>query len=506
MGRVAAPEDYDPFAKDADPEFRPLLFTMHGLNKWVWKRKGLEAAVALLPVWEQNVIRRTVNSRIPFEDGKRIGDNIPPAIRRLVTRRFTAQEQRQYNLFAAPPLANLVERTKGGGCVWRMDQYRMLTLLNVSISTQYIHQSLVAKKSPKLAALIDKKASLGKLFAHRILKCSVEALKLRIDEWRAQGKDTKDPEEGIPKVPLHSKDLDRFAALSTLLHGSPKLRELMKRIRLEVFHLGEKSIVWCSNPGQQFLVAAVLNLANISCAVYHADLSSAQRRDLVTAFNSEDDPMVIVCSYYVNSAGANMQHQCRNVHLLCTPMGLPIAAQAIGRVRRLGQMRAVKVYEYPLEKSFDQYMISNNLSKAMPALDLSLNDTNFKFHLDPSTGGGVEMARYLLNRDGTISELDDVWYPYLPSSDYVTPQIFLGLLLRAQSDSKAFILPKDQVPDAISTFLGLYAPNQFPENCQTASDIYALPLDELKAWLQTTAKPIADSILEEPGENLDNQV
>lgn len=500
------PEDYDPFANDADPGYLHFLFTMRGLNKWVWKKKGLEAAVALLPVWEQNVIRRTVNSRIPFIDGKRIGDNIPPAIRRVVTCRFTAQEQRQYNLFAAPPLANLVKPTKGGGCVWQMDQYRMLTLLNISLATQYIHQSLVAKKSSQLASKLNKKGSLGKLFAHRVLLGSVAALQERINGRKAEGKDTSDLEEGIPKVPKNFHELDRFSALVTLLHGSPKLRELLKRIRLEVFHLGEKSIVWCSSPGQQFLVAAVLNLANVSCAVYHADLSSPQRRDLIKSFNTTDDPMVLVCSYYVNSAGANMQHRCRNVHLLCTPMGIPIAAQAIGRVRRLGQLQAVKVYEYRLEKSFDQHMICNNIAKAMPALALSLNDTNWKFQLDPATGGGVIMEPYLLNRDNTISELDVVWYPYLHSCDYVTPEKFLTLLLHAQSDSKAFLRPKEQVPDAIVEFLEPFALNQFPKNCTAVSDVYALPMDEIKAWLQTTTTPVEDSILQQPGENLDNQV
>lgn len=503
---LAPPEDYDPFAGDADPKFQPLLFTKRGLNQWVWKKRSLEAAVALLPIWFKTVIRRTVNSQIPFDGGKRVGENIPPAIRRVVTCRFTAQEQRQYNLFAAPPLANLVERTKGGGCVWRMDQYRMLTLLNIWLGTQYIHQSLVAKKAANLAVRLDNDASLGKLLAHRVLQGSVEVFEERIEAAKTKGEDTMDLEEGIPKVPKHAKGLDRFAALTTILHGAPKLRELMKRIRLEVFHLQEKSIVWCSNPGQQFLAAAVLNLANVSCKVYHADLTSSQRRDLLTAFNTTDEPMVLVCSYYVNSAGSNMQHKCRNVHLLCTPMGMPIAAQAIGRVRRLGQKETVKVYEYHLEKSFDQHMICNNISKAMPALALSLNDTNWKLHLDPKTGGGVTMEPRLLNRDGTISELDKVWFPYLHSHDYVTPETFLTLLLCAQSDSKAFIRPIDQVPDAIGQFVDQFRADQFPEPCKTVSDVYALPRDELAAWLQTVATPVADNILEEPAKNLDDLV
>lgn len=94
---------------------------MRGLNKWVWKKKGLAAAVALMPVWEKCVIRRTVNSHIPFIGGDPVGQNILPAIRKIVRCWLTVEEQRQYNLFSAPPLANLIDRQPNGGCVWRMD-------------------------------------------------------------------------------------------------------------------------------------------------------------------------------------------------------------------------------------------------------------------------------------------------------------------------------------------------------------------------------------------------
>lgn len=129
-----------------------------------------------------------------------------------------------------------------------------------------------------MARKIDSQGSLGKVFAHKALEMSQKVLQHRIKEAKETGQDTTTLVEGILKISKDAKDLDHFVALCTLLHGSPKLWEVMKRIRLEVHHLHEKSIVWCSNPGQQFLVAAILNLAGIFIAVYYAKLTNAQRR------------------------------------------------------------------------------------------------------------------------------------------------------------------------------------------------------------------------------------
>jgi hypothetical protein len=145
-----------------------------------------------------------------------------------------------------------------------MDQFRMLTLLNTWIGTQYLHQNITAKNSSNLAKGLDKHNTLGKMLAHKALQKSQKVLKMMIEKAEAQKKDTKTLEDGIRMVPKDAKDIDSFTAICTLLHGAPKIREWLKRVRLEVHHLQEKSIVWCSNPGQQFLAAAVLNLAGIS--------------------------------------------------------------------------------------------------------------------------------------------------------------------------------------------------------------------------------------------------
>jgi SWI/SNF-related matrix-associated actin-dependent regulator of chromatin subfamily A3 len=127
------------------------------------------------------------------------------------------------------------------------------------------------------------------------------------------------------------------------------MRCMLDIIRQEALLLNKKSVVWCLNPGQQFYVAAVLNVAGIDCKVYHADLPHHQRAELLQTFN--DDPnqlMVLICSYYVNSAGSNMQRNCRNAHLFDVPNSDSLLTQAVGRIWRLNQQRTVKVYDYVL--------------------------------------------------------------------------------------------------------------------------------------------------------------
>ena len=111
--------------------------------------------------------------------------------------------------------------------------------------------------------------------------------------------------------PPKASDINNHEALVFLLQGSPKLHMLLLVIQQEIFDFSEKSIVWCANPAQQFFVAAALGLARIDAEVYHAELSTTERQDLLHQFTMEQDScMVLICSYYINSAGSNMQAQC----------------------------------------------------------------------------------------------------------------------------------------------------------------------------------------------------
>ena len=116
------------------------------------------------------------------------------------------------------------------------------------------------------------------------------------------------------------------------------------------------------------------------------------------------------------------------------------------------------------------------------------------------------MDPFLLNNDRTISEVDEVWYPYIKSTLFVEPEVLLQLMLHAQSESKNFVRPKDEVPDAIAELLGWILKAQYPPGCQTIHDIYQLGPEELKPWMEVHLDPVADNILVDLGETLDTQL
>lgn len=156
--------------------------------------------------------------------------------------------------------------------------------------------------------------------------------------------------------------------------------------------------------------------------VYHADLDNSARCQLMCRFDTADThPMTLICSYYVNSVGTNMQEQCRNVHCLCLPMGFPMLHQAIGRVRRLGQKSLVKVYEYHLVKSFNTKQLSNNVSKVLPALAMQINNSNWNMHLRKNADNDqIEITMkdtWVQNGDYSISRLRAPLHQYIPPSE-----------------------------------------------------------------------------------------
>ncbi|KAI7968163.1 hypothetical protein EIK77_010333 [Talaromyces pinophilus] len=459
------PKNYDPLFdhNQEDPNFR-LLFTPKGLKKWVWDRSNLSSsakALALMPIWKRCVIRRLVTSKIPLHTGPLIGDHIPPAIRKIVSVQFGAKEQEQYNLLAAEPLQTLVFfNDRAGKAMWRADKYRMLTLLGTWLGSQYIQDALMAKDTERHVRKLDDDGSLGKWMVHYCLTIIRNLAKTTKGKARQQGDLIDEAVNSIPKLPRDYQEMDRLTCLLYLLSGSPKLRAWLRNVQYEVFVLGEKSVTWCGNPAQQLIAAAVLNLCGIPIGVYHADLSNSERSELVTKFNTNaKDPMVLICSYYVNSAGTNMQERCRNVHCLCLPMGYPMLHQAIGRVRRLGQKSAVKVYEYHLEKSFDIKQLSNNVSKMLPSLAMQINNVDWNMRLTKGDKDKIVVTltdTWVQNDDGTVSCLRPAYRPFLSPKLFMSAEQLLKAILKAQTTSAQLIRDATQVPSCVDSFLGAY--------------------------------------------------
>jgi hypothetical protein len=448
---VTVPEGYDPFvSSDPDHQCHRLMYTLRGLDQWIWKNDNVNGAAVglrLKPIFQKCVIRRLVTSLLPLRTGTKIGDSIPPAFRFNKTVRFGARELDEYNNYAQHFLRSLIARTRQGRIIWRSDMLRLLQILTTYIPLILNEKMMLANKASRLEKQLDSEGRLGRYIVWTILKKAQKVLRERINVQEEKQEDTDDLEEGIHEVPAKWSDVTREQALCYLLAGAPKIRSMLQIIRQEVLLLDEKSIVWCCNPAQQWYIASVLNTPGIPCAVYHADLTHSQRHSLQESFNTDPNTIkVLICSYYVNSAGSNMQQNCRNVHLFDVPNNDNLLKQAIGRVRRLGQYRAVKVYNYILEQSFNMRQIANNLSKAVPALGLFLNREAWDITLNEATGD-IDMGCWYLNDDQTISRVADVYLPYLNPRAFIDPDVLCQKIISSHASTSALIRNRPALSD-----------------------------------------------------------
>src|SRR5438045_3007184 len=94
--------------------------------------------------------------------------------------------------------------------------------------------------------------------------------------------------------------------------------------------------------------------------------------------------MILMCLYYVNSAESNLQMLCRNCHLFDISHANFILMQVIEYLRRLDQMKIIKIYKYHVENSFNIKQLENNLNKSVSELVMKLNNNVFfmSFNLD----------------------------------------------------------------------------------------------------------------------------
>ncbi|GES66027.1 DNA repair helicase rad5 [Aspergillus terreus] len=169
-----------------------------------------------------------------------------------------------------------------------------------------------------------------------------------------------------------------------MLRGSPKLRALLSMIQQEVFHHQEKSVVWCTTPAQQFFVAAALHYARIDCRVFHSDLNTKERVDLVRDFTTLPDECMVL------------------------------------------------IYDYLVDKSFNAGLFAKNLTKAVPDLVASLNWDTFSDTLDVAEGTDAptfNLGVWVSNDDGTISKVRHAPVEKVPQDRRLSPEDVVKVLI-----------------------------------------------------------------------------
>ncbi|KAM5448074.1 hypothetical protein MaudCBS49596_005660, partial [Microsporum audouinii] len=364
------PEDTNPFEQH---EHKHLIMTPRAMDSFVWHKNvsSSTAGARLAKVWEKCLVRRTLTSRIPFNTGAVIGEDIPATQHKVVTAAFSDAEQTRYDAITKPLYRKLMRKLPNGKLVWNMAKYRQLALLTSWLDFEYVHNTIKSNNMPAAVRYANAKRLLPKWLTLIATKTQAEC-----------------DVEGMSEE----------EQLAAILRTSPRLRAMLPIIAEEILLYNEKSMVWTLFPAQQVLITAALRLLNIDSRVYHAALTTKERAELVREFcTSSTSAMVLVCSYSVNSAGMNLQAKCRNIHLFDTAMSEAITRQAIGRCARLGQTRIVKVYEYRVPRSFNIRQVTNNVQKAIPGMIAELNRGIFT--VEGNDDGDVDLGQWAINRE-----------------------------------------------------------------------------------------------------------
>lgn len=122
----------------------------------------------------------------------------------------------------------------------------------------------------------------------------------------------------------------------------------------------------------------MIALLGINVKSLHADLNPNERSELVTDFQTnENGVQILLLNFMIGVSGLNMQRWCRNVLFFEGPPNVQIERQAIGRVRRIGQKRWVRVIRFLVEDSFSLRMNAMLLVKSLAGLMTELNADAF---------------------------------------------------------------------------------------------------------------------------------
>lgn len=356
----------DVFALPADHPAKSLCCTVEAVEKYILPSSVAPsvAGTRLRTVLAELMIRRTLLSRVPFNSAVSIGSDIPPLQREVIEVTFNDIEAEDYKKFSIPHRRGLFIRSQldPNKYVWNMKKLRKLVLLTSWLGFHFVEQVLKAENIPNMCTKLHT-GFIAKGFM-RGIKGGTVVNKKTLQHFFETAKDETAPRRTLP--------------LEFLLRGSPKLRAMLAILRDQVLIHQEKAIIWTMFPAEQVYIGAALAEAHIDAKVFHASLNSAQRTALIHKFTTERERcMVLIYSYSVNAAGLNLQSLCRNVHLFSEGTSKSVVNQAIGRVCRLGQKKAVLVYDYQVEKSFDMTLVLKNKIKAIPALVAQMRKGEF---------------------------------------------------------------------------------------------------------------------------------
>lgn len=132
----------------------------------------------------------------------------------------------------------------------------------------------------------------------------------------------------------------------------------------------DKVIVFSSFVDDLNIIRSQLNKF-VGCQVIHGSMTAAERGHNIMSFHTDPNVKVMVAQVMCACSGINLQ--CANVAYIMSPTWNPcIERQAIGRLYRQGQTKAVRVYKLFVKDTIETHCINTQNKKQM-MIDNQLN-------------------------------------------------------------------------------------------------------------------------------------
>ncbi|CRG88522.1 putative ATP-dependent helicase C23E6,02 [Talaromyces islandicus] len=357
----------DPFSLPEDHPAACLMLTHRILQRKILTNKVTitVASVYIKKLLSQLMVRRTLSSIIEINNQRVvIGARILPSHTVMVNVAFSRKEKRLYDRLCLPHYRKLIFEIEDNKFAINMAKLRMLTLLTSYLGFEYCEQLVTSKNLLEVL----------KLFKLNTL-CQSLAETVGNNEY------IRLPKKWIKKARIKGKRRSPdINAARTLLRGSPKLRAMFPLVAYNVLVRGKKQLIWCNFPANQIHIAAILRECGVKASIFHAKLTMKEREQLIREFTSEGGCMVLIISVAVNCFGLNLHGMCNEMHFYDIPMTKALLEQAIGRLRRFGQLWVVIVHIYVVKESWNMRQLAKADEKAMASVicDLNMNIFNMR--------------------------------------------------------------------------------------------------------------------------------
>ncbi|KAH7146311.1 P-loop containing nucleoside triphosphate hydrolase protein [Dactylonectria macrodidyma] len=165
---------------------------------------------------------------------------------------------------------------------------------------------------------------------------------------------------------------------------SPKYARVLQRV-LELTEEGHRILIYVNNPLTSMMVNALLVCIGMKTLHYTSRNSQNERDSAIARFNDRtNDYQCLITSMKLAAFGVNFHKACHHGIIVEPPENLSILLHATGRLWRIGQKHHVRWEILYLRHSFDAWIESRNLEKAVTTLAAECS-------LDPRITGQARM-------------------------------------------------------------------------------------------------------------------